>query len=113
RADAYSSGLPVRGEQHDGEGDDVRQQAGESLDGSTPARGIGDIERDVVVRAEARELDLLVVHSLPGIELFAEEANGFPQGTPGACRASGTKLDGRRRDLDPARVEVHGAASRQ
>src|SRR6185295_7805691 len=78
-----------------------------------PLLGGGQLEGDVVVHAVAGEARRLAAAALPVVELAAEEADRFPQLAAGARRGAALDLDGRRRDLDDAGVEVDGGAGRQ
>ncbi|PYP78291.1 MAG: hypothetical protein DMD35_11825 [Gemmatimonadetes bacterium] len=62
------------------------------------------------MRAEANETHGARVSALPGIELFAQEAEVLPQRARSSRAAAALDLDHRRGELDDSGIEVDGAA---
>src|SRR3954468_24013848 len=92
----------------------MREEQRKLIDGSRlPAVVLGKVERDVVVRAEARQLNGASFAFFPRVELSSEKSNAFPERAPGARRAAPLDLDDRRRDFDDAGIEVHRTARRE
>jgi hypothetical protein len=114
RSDADSSRAAVRREQHHGNRKDMGQQICEQLDGSRVALLFSrHLEGDVVVSAEAGELNITVVRLLPGVQLLPDEQDPFPQRASGARGAAPLDLDYGSCDLDDAGVEIDRAAGGQ
>ena len=104
----------IRGEQHDGSSEHVRQQI-RQLVHRAPVLLLAawEVERHVVMRAEPDQSHGATVLLLPRVELIAQEAKAFPK-RPGAARtASARDLDHRRRNLHHASIEVERATRGQ
>jgi hypothetical protein len=92
----------------------MREQISELLDGASRALlSARQLERNVVVRAEAGQLHVSVVCLFPRVELLPNEENGFPQISTGARGAATLYLDYRSGNFDDAGIEVHGTAGRK
>ena len=114
RAHADSSRLPIGREEHDGRRQDIGQQQCEFFHRAIRGQRAGGwSKRDVVVSAKPDQSHVATVPLLPDIELAPQEQNALPERAAGARRATALELDHRRRELDHACVEVHGAAGRQ
>ena len=114
RTNADARRSTVRGEQHHGHREHVREQIGQPFDGAAVRRLTWrKVERHVVVRAEPDEAHGLPTSRLPRIELGAQEGEALPEGSRAARSAPAIDLDHRRRELDDTGIEVHGTAGGQ
>ena len=75
-----------------------------------PGRGARIAEGEIVMRAETLQARPATVSLAPGIELFPQVSNLFPEQARCPVTATWFQLHDRRRDLDDPGIEINRAA---